>query len=382
MEAGPGPCWYGRPLIASCNNPGIGGEQYPVGDLSVEGWDRRVAAPEAANGKRRSRERTTIQGRDPGPARDARVGARLHRVGPGGAAAPRGALRARQRAHRHARRVRGGRAGGAHCPGTYLAGGYNRLETEIAGRVIENEDLVNWPNWLPAHLPARGRRLVLARHVEVLDFTSSAGRLPRPAGADRPLPRRARPRIRAGQPAHRPHGAPAPGRDRVDAEAAQLVRRDRDPLRARRHVRNENVARYQDLENQHLEVVGGPRRPRTRLPDGPHQPVADPHDAGGAHAVFDGGCRPRRRMRTVRRRTGASGSASPCRSSSRRSCGWRRSWRSAPRATSPSASPRSTRSRTSAAPAASPSCSNRTRPWRHLWSIATSRCTTATSRRS
>src|SRR5690606_3457513 len=35
-----------------------------------------------------------------------------------------------------------------HYPGTYLAGGYNRLKTEIAGRVIENEDLVNMPNWL------------------------------------------------------------------------------------------------------------------------------------------------------------------------------------------------------------------------------------------
>lgn len=34
-----------------------------------------------------------------------------------------------------------------HYPGTYLAGGYNRLETEIAGKIIENEDLVNWPNW-------------------------------------------------------------------------------------------------------------------------------------------------------------------------------------------------------------------------------------------
>src|SRR3546814_16707474 len=36
-----------------------------------------------------------------------------------------------------------------HYPGTYLAGGYNRLQTDIAGRVIENEDLVNLPNWLP-----------------------------------------------------------------------------------------------------------------------------------------------------------------------------------------------------------------------------------------
>ena len=35
-----------------------------------------------------------------------------------------------------------------HYPGTYLAGGYNRLRTEIAGRVVENEDVVNFPNWL------------------------------------------------------------------------------------------------------------------------------------------------------------------------------------------------------------------------------------------
>jgi trehalose/maltose hydrolase-like predicted phosphorylase len=40
------------------------------------------------------------------------------------------------------------RADGMHYPGTYLAGGYNRLRTDIAGRVVENEDLVNFPNWL------------------------------------------------------------------------------------------------------------------------------------------------------------------------------------------------------------------------------------------
>ncbi|GAA4445543.1 hypothetical protein GCM10023188_48890 [Pontibacter saemangeumensis] len=36
-----------------------------------------------------------------------------------------------------------------HYPGTYLAGGYNRLMSEVADRKIENEDLVNCPNWLP-----------------------------------------------------------------------------------------------------------------------------------------------------------------------------------------------------------------------------------------
>jgi alpha,alpha-trehalase len=38
---------------------------------------------------------------------------------------------------------------GVHYPGTYVAGCYNRLKTEIAGRAIWNEDLVNVPNWLP-----------------------------------------------------------------------------------------------------------------------------------------------------------------------------------------------------------------------------------------
>ncbi|MEC7838460.1 MAG: glycosyl hydrolase family 65 protein [Chlamydiota bacterium] len=40
------------------------------------------------------------------------------------------------------------KADNIHYPGTYLAGGYNRLETEVLGRIIENEDLVNMPNWL------------------------------------------------------------------------------------------------------------------------------------------------------------------------------------------------------------------------------------------
>ncbi len=40
-------------------------------------------------------------------------------------------------------------ARGCHYPGTYMAGGYNRAKSEVSGRVVENEDLVNWPNWLP-----------------------------------------------------------------------------------------------------------------------------------------------------------------------------------------------------------------------------------------
>jgi trehalose/maltose hydrolase-like predicted phosphorylase len=62
------------------------------------------------------------------------------------------------------------RAGGPHSPGTYLAGGYNRLETEIAGRVIENEDLVNWPNWLPLTFRPEGGDWFSLETVELLDF--------------------------------------------------------------------------------------------------------------------------------------------------------------------------------------------------------------------
>ncbi|MEZ0351545.1 trehalose-phosphatase [Mycobacterium sp. pR1184] len=40
-------------------------------------------------------------------------------------------------------------AGEAHYPGTYAAGVYNTLADQIAGRRIENESLVNLPNWLP-----------------------------------------------------------------------------------------------------------------------------------------------------------------------------------------------------------------------------------------
>ena len=34
-------------------------------------------------------------------------------------------------------------------PGTYIAGLYNKLDSQIAGRTVSNEDLVNAPNWLP-----------------------------------------------------------------------------------------------------------------------------------------------------------------------------------------------------------------------------------------
>jgi trehalose/maltose hydrolase-like predicted phosphorylase len=39
-------------------------------------------------------------------------------------------------------------ADGVHYPGTYAAGCYNRLTSEVAGRDVEDESIVNLPNWL------------------------------------------------------------------------------------------------------------------------------------------------------------------------------------------------------------------------------------------
>ncbi len=57
-----------------------------------------------------------------------------------------------------------------HYPGTYLAGGYNRLQTEIGGRVVENEDLVNFPNWLSLRFRIAGGEWFDLRAVQILAY--------------------------------------------------------------------------------------------------------------------------------------------------------------------------------------------------------------------
>ncbi|MEX2381893.1 MAG: glycosyl hydrolase family 65 protein, partial [Opitutales bacterium] len=61
-------------------------------------------------------------------------------------------------------------ANGIHYPGTYLAGGYNRLKSEVAGRTIENEDLVNMPNWLPLNFRIEGGEWFCLEEVRILEY--------------------------------------------------------------------------------------------------------------------------------------------------------------------------------------------------------------------
>ncbi|HJO68561.1 MAG TPA: glycoside hydrolase family 65 protein, partial [Rhodospirillales bacterium] len=61
-------------------------------------------------------------------------------------------------------------AGGVHYPGTYVAGGYNRLSSRVADRQIENEDLVNLPNWLPLSLRIENDRWFDLGKLDILAY--------------------------------------------------------------------------------------------------------------------------------------------------------------------------------------------------------------------
>jgi alpha,alpha-trehalase len=62
------------------------------------------------------------------------------------------------------------KANDMHYPGTYLAGGYNRLQTELAGRIVENEDLVNLPNWLLLNLRVNDGEWFSLHTVDILAY--------------------------------------------------------------------------------------------------------------------------------------------------------------------------------------------------------------------
>lgn len=60
-----------------------------------------------------------------------------------------------------------------HYPGTYLAGGYNRLTSQVNGFSLENESLVNMPNWLCLTFRIDGGPWFRLTEVEVLDYNQT-----------------------------------------------------------------------------------------------------------------------------------------------------------------------------------------------------------------
>ncbi|MFJ2032236.1 glycoside hydrolase family 65 protein [Streptosporangium sp. NPDC087985] len=62
------------------------------------------------------------------------------------------------------------RADEVHYPGTYVAGCYDRLVSQVAGEPVENEDLVNAPNWLPLTFRADGGDWFTLGRAEILAY--------------------------------------------------------------------------------------------------------------------------------------------------------------------------------------------------------------------
>ena len=61
-------------------------------------------------------------------------------------------------------------ADGVHYPGTYVAGAYNRVVSRIARRDVENEDLVNLPNWLVLRIRIDDGEWLSPDQVELLSY--------------------------------------------------------------------------------------------------------------------------------------------------------------------------------------------------------------------
>jgi trehalose/maltose hydrolase-like predicted phosphorylase len=151
------------------------------------------------------------------------------------------------------------RAGGPHYPGTYLAGGYDRLKSRVKGRVIENEDLVNWPNWLCLTFRRPGGSWFRLEACEILEYLQA---LDIKRGI---LHRRVRFRERDGRVSRLlSRRIVHMGRPHIAAIEWTLTPENwSGPVEVRAAldgtVANAGVRRYADLANRHLNYLGGGR---------------------------------------------------------------------------------------------------------------------------
>ncbi|MFH9589695.1 glycoside hydrolase family 65 protein [Streptomyces luteogriseus] len=151
-----------------------------------------------------------------------------------------------------------------HYPGTYAAGCYNRLTSDVADRHVENEDMVNLPNWLPLRFrPAGGAWLtpdsapVLAHRQTLLLDEGLLDRVTRYGlDDDRVLSVRQRRLVHMGDPnlaALRTEFTVEGATTELEVEAALDG-----------GVTNAGVRRYRGLAGQHLtHVHTGTARPGT-----------------------------------------------------------------------------------------------------------------------
>ncbi|MGY2039893.1 trehalose-phosphatase [Nocardia gipuzkoensis] len=142
--------------------------------------------------------------------------------------------------------------GEVHYPGTYVAGVYNRLSDEIAGHRVDNESLVNLPNWLSLTFRIERDDWFDLDSAELLDYRQQLDlrraelvrrfRFRDPSGRITAVTQR---RFAA---MHRPHlGAMATTITAENWSGQLTIRSAIDGS-----VRNQLVPRYRDLSDTHL----------------------------------------------------------------------------------------------------------------------------------
>ena len=143
-------------------------------------------------------------------------------------------------------------ADGVHYPGTYVAGCYDRLTSQVAGQQVENESIVNLPNWLFLQVAVEDGDWIALDELEILRYEQ---RLDLRRGL---LVRRLRVRDAQGRTSRLVERRLVHmGREHVAALELTAVAEDwSGVLRVRSgidgRVRNEGVARYAALASDHL----------------------------------------------------------------------------------------------------------------------------------
>lgn len=147
------------------------------------------------------------------------------------------------------------KAGQVHYPGTYAAGIYNRLVDDVSGTAIDNESLVNLPNWLPLTFRVDGGSWFDIDAVQVLSYRQTLDlrgavltREVRFCDDDGRTSSLTQHRLVA---MHMPHVAAL--QTTIVAEDWSGTLEIRSTLDG--NVTNSLVERYRDLANNHLEVV-------------------------------------------------------------------------------------------------------------------------------
>ncbi|MGW0885988.1 glycoside hydrolase family 65 protein [Streptomyces sp. NPDC002671] len=142
-----------------------------------------------------------------------------------------------------------------HYPGTYAAGCYDRLTSHVAGRLVENEDIVNLPNWLVLRFRVADgpwitpETATVLEHGQVLHFDTGL------------LERRTRYELAQGQllsvrQLRLVHmGDPHVGALRTEFTAENFTAVLDVEAALDSGVSNQGVARYRDLNGRHLTAV-------------------------------------------------------------------------------------------------------------------------------